>query len=356
MLLLNMAIIMVGLVPYVMSQDVDCSAFNEDMVCDMDDMNIIDTKHNLTVRACQVFCADTIDCSWFTWYSSKTTSVCWLLKDCDMFESCAGCISGPATGPNVDDCTDSASTANPGNSTTTITTTTSSMNGTTTMGPTTTATTTQDMTTTNDVCDVFKKAACDIDDMNTVDVRHDLTVGMCQSSCSTNPDCKWFTWYPSLGQLGICWLLEHCEGDEVCPYCVSGPADGVDVDDCSEFSATTTTEATTTVTGTSSEGTTTTSEVTTTADGCDMYSCTSCDIDESNNLDMMHDITVGMCQDICAGNPDCNWFTWNNVYGLYGTCWLLDHCNSQEACPDCISGPAVGADVDSCYISGCNGQ
>jgi len=305
------------------------------MVCDMDDMNIIDTKHDLTVGACQDLCLDTTDCSWFTWYdsNSNSSSVCWLLKHCDAFESCSGCISGPATGADVDDCINDPTT---GSSNTTATTTTE-------------LTTTTEIVTTTDVCGMFSEAACDINDMNTVAVRHDLTVGMCQDACAGSPDCLWFTWYPSMGQLGICWLLKHCDEYEVCPYCVSGPAGGVDVDDCTgSFSTQTTSEPSTTATGIPTNQTTTPPAPTTTADGCDMFSSTACDIDEDNKLDMRHDITVGMCQDVCVGNPDCHWFTWNNVYGLLGTCWLLDHCNSQEACPDCISGPAEGADVDFC--------
>ena len=91
-----------------------------------------------------------------------------------------------------------------------------------------------------------------------------------------------------------------------------------------------------------------------------------CDITDDNNLDMVHDVMVGTCQDMCSGNPECNWFTWYNVDGLKGTCWFLDHCSSQEPCSECVSGehvvsknrilvlfsllsgPAEGPDVNDC--------
>ena len=81
---------------------------------------------------------------------------------------------------------------------------------------------------------------------------------------------------------------------------------------------------------------------------CEQFVRAACDIDESNTLDLMHDVVVGQCQDICLYSEECHWFTWYNVAGLRGTCWFLDHCQSQEPCPDCISGPALGTDVDNC--------
>ena len=119
----------------------------------------------------------TSDCTWFTWYTDN--SVCWLLKHCDDFESCEGCISGPAAGADVDDCFGTPTTSNPA---TTHTAASTTEGGTTPLPATTTTkpTTTTEIMTTTGVCGVFSEAACDIDDMNTLDVRHDLTVGTCQ--------------------------------------------------------------------------------------------------------------------------------------------------------------------------------
>ena len=58
---------------------------------------------------------------------------------------------------------------------------------------------------------------------------------MTQDMCAGNPECHAFTWYPSLGSVGICFMLKDCNDLELCPYCVSGPEDGTDVDDCFDF-------------------------------------------------------------------------------------------------------------------------
>ena len=76
-------------------------------------------------------------------------------------------------------------------------------------------------------------------------------------------------------------------------------------------------------------------------DECGVFTAGTCDITEDNNLDMVHDVTAGQCQDMCGGNPECNWFTWYAVSGLRGTCWFLDHCNSQEPYEQCISGESI---------------
>ena len=34
-----------------------------------------------------------------------------------------------------------------------------------------------------------------------------------------------------------------------------------------------------------------------------MFTEASCDITDSNSLDLVHDVAVGTCQDMCAGNP-----------------------------------------------------
>jgi len=188
---------------------------------------------------------------------------------------------------------------------------------------------------------MFYEAACDITEDNTVSVKHDLKVGACQDMCLGLPECHMFTWYPSLGDLGICFLLKECNDLEVCPYCISGPEAGYDVDTC--FDITTTTQTSTTTTTNTAPTTSTT-----VPDECGVFTAGSCDITEDNNLDMVHDVTAGQCQDMCGGNPDCNWFTWYDVSGLRGTCWFLDHCASQEPCDQCVSGPAVGPDVDDC--------
>ena len=69
----------------------------------------------------------------------------------------------------------------------------------------------------------------------------------------------------------------------MCPGCISGPATGEDVDDCTESVETTTVEVST-------------EPPTTTGDGCDVFSATACDIDESNNIDTVYNISVGTCQ------------------------------------------------------------
>ena len=64
--------------------------------------------------------------------------------------------------------------------------------------------------------------------------------------CLGTPECHMFTWYPSLGNLGICFLLKECNDLEVCPYCISGPEAGYDVDTCFDITTTTQTSTTTT--------------------------------------------------------------------------------------------------------------
>ena len=64
--------------------------------------------------------------------------------------------------------------------------------------------------------------------------------------CLGVPECHMFTWYPSLGNLGICFLLKECNDLEVCPYCISGPEAGYDVDTCFDITTTTQTSTTTT--------------------------------------------------------------------------------------------------------------
>ena len=128
---------------------------------------------------------------------------------------------------------------------TTITTTTSTLitTATTTTQPPTTPTTTQ--LTTAGPCDMFSEAACDITEENTVAVKHDLTVGGCQDLCAGTAQCHVFTWYPSIDNLGICFLLKECNDLELCPYCISGPEMGYDVDTCYDFTTTTAASTTT---------------------------------------------------------------------------------------------------------------
>ena len=56
-----------------------------------------------------------------------------------------------------------------------------------------------------------------------------------------------------------------------------------------------------------------------------------------------------MCQDKCAVTSGCTWWTWypDNPDKL-SDCWLLTSCDGFQTCPDCISGPARGVDVDIC--------
>ena len=69
------------------------------------------------------------------------------------------------------------------------------------------------------------------------------------------------------------------------------------MDDCFSSNSTTALVDTTTTaeTGTSAQPTTM-------GDGCDMFTSEACDIDETNNLDIVHDLMVAMCQVIIADN------------------------------------------------------
>ena len=118
----------------------------------------------------------------------------------------------------------------------------------------------------------------------------------------------------------FCYLLRHCDTLQMCQACVSGPASGVDVDTCQRREE----------------------------DECEVFTQATCDITEDNNFDIVYNIFVGTCQDMCRGNPACHWFTWQYISGLRGTCWFLDHCDGQERCEECVSGPAEGPDVDIC--------
>ena len=66
------------------------------MQCDLDEFNILEVRHGLSVRECQGWCADMAGCGWFTWYQAGAdqTSLCLLLEHCDEMEHCAGCVTG----------------------------------------------------------------------------------------------------------------------------------------------------------------------------------------------------------------------------------------------------------------------
>ena len=51
----------------------------------------------------------------------------------------------------------------------------------------------------------------------------------CCTACTANSSCLFWTWYPDQGH---CWLLTDCDNLETCPACISGPGQGVDVDNC----------------------------------------------------------------------------------------------------------------------------
>merc|ERR1712013_428182 len=280
--------------------------------------NIITTQHDMTVGQCQDQCQANPDCTWFVWYTHQTyLTFCWLLRHCQAFEPCTGCVCGPGSGPDVDTCIDTPTTTT---TSTTITTT-----------PTT-------ITTNNNNCGVFSEAACDIDETNTLGVKHHLTVGECQDTCTASPLCHYFTWYPSLAMQGTCWLLDHCSRQEPCPYCVSGPGGSMDVDDCVSTASTAPTTPTTSTgqsTSTRPGGcevfssatcdidednnlevvhdvmvTTTPTTITTNNNNCGVFSEAACDIDETNTLGVKHHLTVGECQDTCTASPLCHYFTW----------------------------------------------
>ena len=67
----------------------------------------------------------------------------------------------------------------------------------------------------------------------------------------------------------------------------SGPESGGDIEGCFDFTTTAPPPTTSTV-----------SSSTTTGPGeeCDQFVRATCDIDESNMLDLMHDLLVGQCQ------------------------------------------------------------
>ena len=104
---------------------------------------------------------------------------------------------------------------------------------------------------------------------------------------------------------------------------------------------------------------------------CDQIYHQTCEIIEDENfgnlLDTLRDVRVGECQvslvsthiyrnyeylhylqDRCAVLAGCGWWTWHPDTPGLGHCWLLTSCDLLETCPDCISGPATGVDVDDC--------
>ena len=83
----------------------------------------------------------------------------------------------------------------------------------------------------------------------------------------------------------------------------------MDVDSCYDF--TTTVPPSTTLTSTTEK-----QDTSTQPDQCDQFVTGTCDIDDSNTLDVVHDVTVGQCQDMCLSSSECHWFTWYNVSGI----------------------------------------
>merc|ERR1712212_100031 len=182
-------------------------------------------------------------------------------------------------------------------------------------------------------CEGFRAAACPLTESNILGFDNKQDLASCQRQCQLNSNCNWFTSYADQ-----CWQLTDCSYLEICPECVSGPRSPPIFEECpwppKPQPDPTTTSTTTT---------------TTTSQDCDVFHREeSCDLDELNILEKLHDVRKGPCQDMCRANSQCNFFTWYPTSGLTGNCWLLEHCDSWEVCQGCISGPAVGSDVDFC--------
>merc|ERR1719334_1202513 len=181
-------------------------------------------------------------------------------------------------------------------------------------------------------CGDFQAAACPLDENNIIEFLFSHDAGDCQKKCLQHPQCKWFTSYTSQA-MDQCWLLKSCERFDNCQDCVSGPPSP-------PFSGCPWPPGPT-PSGPSTPGTTT--------GPCGVFHHEeTCSLQETNIIDSRHDVAIGECQDICAAQPDCNWFTWYSVSGLSGNCWLLHTCSELEVCEGCTCGPARGVDVDDC--------
>ena len=291
------------------------------MQCDLDEFNIVDLEHGLSIRGCQSECRGRQECHWFTWYQASPgdTSLCLLLEHCDDMEACPGCVSGqwsqqesvgsvvsvvlgPAEGVDVEACmnqeesTSAATTPPPTASSAAPTASSSAASTETTVGPTEATSGTSAAPTAT-------------------------TAGSTAAPTGTTEGS-----YPPS------------------PTTVASPTSA----SASTAAPTGTTDATSAAPSTSAAATTTAAPTTTVVD-CGVFHEAACDITEQNTVDVKHDLTVGGCQDMCAGNGECHVFTWYPSLGNLGICFLLKECNDLEKCPYCVSGPESGVDVDSCY-------
>ena len=72
----------------------ECGMFHW-AACDITEYNTVEVRHNLDPAQCQEDCLLTAQCHVFTWHPSTANSgVCFLLTQCNSFQTCPYCISG----------------------------------------------------------------------------------------------------------------------------------------------------------------------------------------------------------------------------------------------------------------------
>jgi len=135
----------------------------------------------------------------------------------------------------------------------------------------------------------------------------------CQTVCDLDPQCSSFTWYNSLASP----LPKFCEFYESevskptapCLNCVSGRS----------------------------------------ACSCSMENYSVCETNHDLVVSIVPEVeTEVQCQDLCARQADCTWYTWYSARGdrLQLTCFLLTSCINTMTCQGCHSGPENCEDVD----------
>ena len=132
-----------------------------------------------------------------------------------------------------------------------------------------------------------------------------------QAACGANPNCSAFTWLSSENSHTplFCFLFHSTSSLTSCSDCISGPV------------------------------------------SCTCSSNTGCQVVGDNVIDVANEVSEEvMCQDLCASNHLCTFYTWyDETHAPPFTCILFSDCSVEDdTCSGCFSGPPhCGAEAHS---------
>ena len=120
----------------------------------------------------------------------------------------------------------------------------------------------------------------------------------CQSFCLQSPECIAFTWHRVSEDFGskLCELFPAIgDSSDECPDCISGPK------------------------------------------SCTCSDSVACSFDGQYLIDILTEVaTEEQCQDLCARDTNCTWYTWYSSEGwpFSLACALLSECSDSKVVPD----------------------